>query len=31
MAQITKSNSDNNGKIQDMLKTYYPVIYLTTF
>jgi hypothetical protein len=31
MAQITKSNSDNYGQIQDMLKAYYPVIYLTTF
>ena len=31
MAQITKSNADNYGQIQDMLKAYYPVLYLTTF
>lgn len=31
MAQITKSNADHYGQIQDMLKAYYPVLYLTTF
>lgn len=31
MAQITKSNPDPYGQIQDMLKAYYPVLYLTTF
>jgi len=31
MAQITKGNTDHYGQIQDMLKAYYPVLYLTTF
>jgi hypothetical protein len=31
MAQITKSNTDTFRQIQDMLKAYYPVLYLTTF
>lgn len=31
MAQITKINADPFGQIQDMLKAYYPVLYLTTF
>lgn len=31
MAQITKNNSDTFGQIQDMLKAYYPILYLTTF
>jgi len=31
MAQVTKSNADPYGQIQDMLKAYYPVLYLTTF
>jgi AAA+ superfamily predicted ATPase len=31
MAQITKSNADPYGQIQDMLKAYYPILYLTTF
>ena len=31
MAQITKNNTDTFGQIQDMLKAYYPILYLTTF
>lgn len=31
MAQITKNNIDTFGQIQDMLKAYYPILYLTTF
>ncbi len=31
MSQINKFNSDPYGQIQDMLKAYYPVLYLTTF
>lgn len=31
MAQITKTNTDTYGQIQDMLKAYYPILYLTTF
>lgn len=31
MAQINKTNIDPYGQIQDMLKAYYPVLYLTTF
>lgn len=31
MAQITKYNTDRFGQIQDMLKAYYPILYLTTF
>jgi len=31
MAQITKSSFDPYGQIKDMLKAYYPILYLTTF
>ena len=31
MAQITKNNTDTFVQIQDMLKAYYPILYLTTF
>ncbi len=31
MAQVTKNNTDTFGQIQDMLKAYYPILYLTTF
>jgi hypothetical protein len=31
MAQINRTNTDPYGQIQDMLKAYYPVLYLTTF
>ena len=31
MAQITKNDTDTFGQIQDMLKAYYPILYLTTF
>ena len=31
MAQITKNNIDRFAQIQDMLKAYYPILYLTTF
>lgn len=31
MARITKNNTDTFGQIQDMLKAYYPILYLTTF
>jgi ATP-dependent Zn protease len=31
MGQITKSNTDSYSQIQDMLKAYYPILYLTTF
>lgn len=31
MAQIIKNNIDTFSQIQDMLKAYYPILYLTTF
>lgn len=31
MVQINKINTDPYGQIQDMLKAFYPVLYLTTF
>ncbi len=31
MAQITKNNTDTFEQIRDMLKAYYPILYLTTF